>query len=87
MAWDWWNSVAWSWEAQGLLRFCGPILGYFFFFFFLCRVELGHQSLKGLEVAVTLWVGDTGVGGGGGRSWPLRPGRVCTRSIMQTNGF
>lgn len=58
-----------------------------FFFFFLCRVELGHQSLKGLEVAVTLWVGDTGVGGGGGRSWPLRPGRVCTRSIMQTNGF
>lgn len=73
--------------SSGIVEILWPDLGLFFFFFFLCRVELGHQSLKGLEVAVTLWVGDTGVGGGGGRSWPLRPGRVCTRSIMQTNGF
>ena len=73
--------------SSGIVEILWPDLGLFFFFFFLCRVALGHQSLKGLEVAVTLWVGDTGVGGGGGRSWPLRPGRVCTRSIMQTNGF
>lgn len=31
--------------------------------------------------------GGGGGAGGGGRSWPLRPGEVCIRSIMQSYGF
>ena len=49
MAWDWWDFMTSSWASSGIGGILWPGLG-LFFFFFPCKVELGHLHLKGLEV-------------------------------------